>query len=320
MDPNKSEGEGKEIKQITVESGRTAELFDMYRTSELGTLWPIDSEKFEQILFGTNDTNNETEVFIQEEENNIQGVIALKYKKEAPEDVAIIFEQVKKEDKNKGIGSELLHKVLERATELGAKNIVLGGKVGSYFWPGIPDNLDCKDFFSKQGFEIKDGPVDMHQEITNWSADKEIFNRIEEQGISIRFANELDSEKILQFEKENFPNWYDSYYKRLITRKQYEKVFLAEKNEKILAVSELWDDGCNWDMLFKGKVGGGGALGVSEENQGLGIGLAMKAWGTQKLKERGIQNVWIGWTYAVGLYEKLGFIVWRKFSKATKKL
>jgi GNAT superfamily N-acetyltransferase len=320
MDPNKSEGEGKEIKQITVESGRTAELFDMYKTSELGTLWPIDSEKFEQILFGTNDTNNETEVFIEEDENNIQGVIALKYKKGDPDSAVIIFEQVKPEEQNKGIGTRLLQKVFERAEEIGNKSIAFGGKVGSYFWPGIPENLHCNDFFSKQGFEVKDGPVDMHQEITNWFADKKIFDRIEEQGISIRFASELDSDSILQFEKENFPNWYDSYYKRLITREQYEKVFFAEKDGKILAVSELWDDGCNWDMLFKGKVGGGGALGVSEKYQGLGIGLAMKAWGTQKLKERGIQNVWIGWTYAVGLYEKLGFKVWRKFSKATKKL
>lgn len=320
MDPNKPEIREGEIKQITVEDGRMNELFDAYKASELGNLWPIDSEKFEQILFGTNDTNNETEVFIEEKEGDIAGVITFKYKKDALNDAVVVFEQVKEKDLHKGIGTELLDKVINRANELGIKNISLGGKYGSYFWPGIPENLHCEEFFFKQGFEVKDGPVDMHQDITNWSVDKAVFDRIKNEGVSIRFANELDSENILKFEKENFPNWYDSYYKRLITRHQYDKVFIAEKEGRILAVSELWDDGCNWDMLFKGKVGGGGALGVAEKSQGLGIGLAMKAWGTQKLKERGIQDVWIGWTYQIGFYEKLGFKVWRKFLKATKKL
>lgn len=320
MDPNKSEIEEGEIKQITVENGKTNELFDMYKTSELGDLWPIDSEKFQQILFGTNDTNNETEVIIEEKEGEIAGVVAFKYKKETSSDAVIVFEQVKNENSHKGIGTKLLNKVVSRADELGVQNIVLGGKLGSYFWPGIPENLHCEKFFSNYGFEVKDGPVDMHQDITNWSADKAIFDRIRDEGVSIRFANELDVENILKFEKENFPNWHDSYYKRLVARHQYDKVFIAEKEGQILAVSELWDDGCNWDMLFKGKVGGGGALGVKEKFQGLGIGLAMKAWGTQKLKEKGVQDVWIGWTYQIGFYEKLGFKVWRKFFKATKKL
>lgn len=302
---------------VKIESGGidVSKLFLMYRNSPLWKLWPIDENKYMEILFGTNDTNSKTIVFSCKENNEILGVISFKYKESSNEKAVIVFEQVLDVYQKNGIGSELLDRVKQQAKELGIKSIELGGGIGSYFWPGVPNNLDCEEFFKKQGFDIKDGPVDMCQNITDWDINPNIFKKIENQGINIRFTKQSDVDNVLQFESDNFLNWVDSYYKRLVLRKQYEKVFLAEKDGKIVGVSELWEDDCNWNLLFDGRTGGVGALGISEENRGKGIGLAMESWSNNILKAHGVKYAWIGWTYAVGFYEKLGFKVWRSFYK-----
>ena len=154
----------------------------------------------------------------------------------------------------------------------------------------------------------------MYQDITNWSADNNIFKKIYEKGIIIKYSNETVADKIIDFSKENFPNWYE-YYKKDMEEKNFDKVFYAAIDNEIVGISNLWIGDCTWDLLFESNVGGGGALGVSEKHRGQGIGIAMKTWGTQRIKEKGIKYIWIGWTYAIDFYKKLGFKVWREYLK-----
>ena len=187
--------------------------------------------------------------------------------------------------------------------------------MGSYFWPGVPENLpSLQNFLKKEGFVLSEGPVDMSADITNFSAQTNVYKTLDENGVTIEFASERYKDQILKFTKENFSNWYE-YYLDDLTKGKYDEIFFAHKGDEIIAISKLWIGG-NWDLLFENNVGGGGALGVSEKWRGKGIGLAMKTWGTEILRDKGVKYVWIGWTSSIGFYEKLGFRVWRRYFNA----
>jgi len=289
-------------------------LFNLYKNSEEFQSWPLKETVFLDTIYGKhkNDINNETKVIEYEINNEVIGFISCKVRDRKG---VITFIFIKKEYRGNGIGTNLIKQSIDWFKTKGVKEIVFGAGSGSYIFPGLPKNLNIENFFKKNDFNVSDtGLVDMYQDITNWSADNNIFKKIYEKGIIIKYSNETVADKIIDFSKENFPNWYE-YYKKDMEEKNFDKVFYAAIDNEIVGISNLWIGDCTWDLLFESNVGGGGALGVSEKHRGQGIGIAMKTWGTQRIKEKGIKYIWIGWTYAIDFYKKLGFKVWREYLK-----
>ncbi|MBI2356744.1 GNAT family N-acetyltransferase [Candidatus Dojkabacteria bacterium] len=295
------------------------QLYEIYRNSEEYKLWPINKEPFLNIVTGKhkNDINNETKVFKEYVGDDLAGYISIKVRESKG---VICFLFVGKNHRNNGIGSKLLKQAQEHFRGKGVKEVLFGAGAGSYIFPGLPKNLNVEGFFKELGFEVTDkGLIDMYQDITNWNLPAGILEMMEEKGVKIAMSTREVAEKIVEFTKENFPNWYE-YYRSDMEEERFSEVFYASIEDEIVGISELWMGECNWKLLFEGSVGGGAALGVSEKHRGKGIGLAMKAWGTQKIKEQGIKYVWIGWTYAVDFYRKLGFEVWREYWSVRKEI
>ena len=73
-------------------------------------------------------------------------------------------------------------------------------------------------------------------------------------------------------------------------------------------------DGFIWQELLGPKTGGIGTLGVREDARGRGIGLALAARTTEILRDRGLGSSYVGWTWLVDWYGKLGYRVWRKYA------
>lgn len=290
------------------------ELFNIYKNSKEYKIWPLKEDVFLNIINGNhkNDIDNQTKIFSKKIDNTTVGFISCKIKEDRG---SIVFIFIDKRHRFKGLGSKLLKKSIEWFKTNKVKEITFGSGAGSYMFPGLPKNLEIEDFFRKNGFVISDdGLVDMYQDITNWEFPKDLLDKVEKEGVTIQFSSKDVGGKIMRFTKENFPNWYE-YYKQDMENEDFHSVFYASINDEIVGISKLWIGDCTWDLLFENSIGGGGALGVSEKHRGKEIGLAMKAWGTQKVKERGVKYVWIGWTYAIDFYKKLGFEVWREYFK-----
>lgn len=297
------------------------ETFKLYETSEEYKLWPMSEEKFLRILYGTEDQNNQTKVFTETVDSKLAGFVSMKSKVvEGKLTGVLTFIFVAPEFRSRGIGDKLFEAGINWLREQGIDKVKFGVLAGSYFWPGVPDNLpQLESFLQKKGFEIEqDGPVDMSGEITNFTPPEGTYDTLAENNVTIEYANADFKDRILQFAQENFPRWYE-YYQQKLDNEEWDKVFFAHQGDKVIAISQLWIGDCNWEMLFENNVGGGGALGVSEEWRGKGIGLAMKSWGTEILRDKGIKYVWISWTSSVGFYEKLGFKVWRRYKNARLK-
>jgi len=297
------------------------DTYNLYKSSKEYSLWPIKEEKFISILYGKDDANNETRVFKEEVGGKLVGFISVKAKVlEGKKKGSIVFLFASESYRVRGIAHKLVQSGLSWFREQDVHQIKFGGNAGSYFWPALPDNLPyLKNNLEKEGFEFSDGPVDMFADITQFVLPKEVYKPLEDDGVVIEYANEEYKDLMLEFAKENFSHWYEYYFEDL-RKGNFNKVFFAHKDKEIIAISELWVGDSNWDLLFENNVGGGGALGVEEKWRGKGIGLAMKAWGTEILKGKGIKYVWVSWTSSIGFHEKLGFKIWRRYTNARIKI
>ncbi|RJR28121.1 GNAT family N-acetyltransferase [Candidatus Microgenomates bacterium] len=293
------------------------DTYKLYKSSKEYPLWPIKEEKFTSILYGKDDISNETQVFKEEINGKLAGFISVKAKViEGVKKGSVVFIFVDEAFRGKGVGHKLLQSGLNWFKNQRVHKIKFGGNAGSYFWPAVPENLpQLKKFLKKENFTLSEGPVDMFADITGFTTPTNVYNALEENGVVIEYANEEYKDSIIKFAKENFSQWYE-YYLEDLTKGKFDKVFYAHKGDEIVAISELWVRDSNWDLLFENNVGGGGALGVAEKWRGKGIGLAMKTWGTEILKEEDIKYVWISWTSSIGFYEKLGFRIWRRYNNA----
>ncbi|MCK9368582.1 GNAT family N-acetyltransferase [Candidatus Dojkabacteria bacterium] len=310
------------IKDISIEeytSNQFEDLWKLYESSNSFKLWPVKKEKFLNILSGEGDINDLTKIFVAKDNSEIIGYLVCKYSPNELESSTLVLIIIKKEYEKKGTGKELLTKLETFLKSINVKKIALGN---SYLWPGIPENLNCKDFFIKNGFVLQDEmPVDMARDTSNWTPPSGIYDCLDKYGVKIEFSNKEVAEDILDVLKKDFSDyeWY-KFYKRDFDEGKYNNVFYAHKDKEIIAVSELWYKNCTWDLLFENNVGGGAVLGVVEDWRGKGIGLAMKTWGTERVKEMGAKYIYIGWTYEIDFYKRLGFEVWRRYYRGYKSI
>jgi len=72
--------------------------------------------------------------------------------------------------------------------------------------------------------------------------------------------------------------------------------------------------------LLGQNVGELGPLGVLEAVRENGIGLALAARVTELLRERGASVRYVGWTWLVDWYGRLGYQVWREYVMSWKRL
>ena len=74
-----------------------------------------------------------------------------------------------------------------------------------------------------------------------------------------------------------------------------------------------------WTRLLGDDCGGLGAVGVAAGVRGQGIGTALVARGSDVLRERGVGNSCIGWTWLVDFYGRLGYRPWRSYAMSWRE-
>jgi GNAT superfamily N-acetyltransferase len=131
-------------------------------------------------------------------------------------------------------------------------------------------------------------------------------------------AGELPA--VLDFEGRHFPAWLD-FFRQAIAAEGAAPVILARDTGGEILGTALAMDGPApghrhtfvWEKLLGARVGGVGTLGVRPDVRGQGIGLALAARVTGALKAHGLATSYIGWTWLVDWYGKLGYRVWKEY-------
>jgi len=274
------------------------DIYDLWNES-LGDLWPIEMVQLENRL-------SQGISFVAENNGNIIGYINCQLVDKKGQITLIM---VSKDQQRKGIGTQLLDEAKKYLIKNGTETISVGSGVGSYFWPGIPKNLiSATNFYKKNGLVKSETNLDMVGNLQNYITLANVTANITGATLEIDTLKVDDKKDLIEFEKLNFPNWV-KYFEDT----QNNNVLISRLESKIVgSVILLESKGFIWSKLLD-ESGGFGALGVSEEQRGKGIGLALAARATEILKERGNKNSFLGWTYLDKWYGKLGYSVWREY-------
>lgn len=265
----------------------------------LNNTWPIEKEQFiDRVSKGAN--------FTAIIDGVIVGFINCQYSDEKGQVTLIL---VNSKYQRQGVGTALLNEAKKYLKMNGVKTIFIGCGVGTYFWPGVPTNLlSVVNFFKKNGLKTNETNLDMVGNLENYQTPKEVLENVSTLNLQFETLKEEDRKDLIEFEKQSFPNWV-----KFFEDTPKDKVYLVKLDNKIVGSVILIDsDGFVWSKLLN-NPGGFGALGVADEYRGRGIGLAFATKATEILKERGVKNSFLGWTYLDEWYGKLGYKVWREY-------
>lgn len=280
-------------------------LFSLWHET-LGKLWPLNENK----LLANLEIGGTSGCFVAKEDGQLVGFISAK----SGQTGSIQFVVVKPEFQRCGIGTRLLDTALDYLQQQGIKDIHLGSGASTYLWPGVPQNLPqaCK-FFKKAGWAYSEESVDMVMDLNQFILPGEIINRVEKSGIKLVTAHSDNYPQLLIFEDENFPNW-STYFRSATVGESQESILIAiNKNNQILGSVLVGKKSVIWNQILGNNVGTLGALGVKETARGQGVGLALAAKATEILKEENLDKSYLGWTWLVDWYGRLGYKVWRKY-------
>lgn len=226
--------------------------------------------------------------------------------------------------RNQGIGTLLLAKAEQAFNEQNLSSIKIGSDPWHYF-PGIPDSYEAvKSWFEKHDYHFDGNEYDL---ICHYYDDQNpVLTSYENITFSLLQLDEKD--QFLAFLQRCFPGRWEyeaiHYFKKGGTGREF---VVAKKGTEIIGFCRINDQqspfiaqNVYWSPLFETPLGGVGPLGVAPEERKKGYGLAVVEAGIAFLRERNIQQIVIDWTGLVHFYAKLGYEVWKTYSRYSKKI
>lgn len=226
---------------------------------------------------------------------------------------------VNQEYRKRGIGSELLFKAEEAIRESGYKDVNVGAGY-DYLMPGVPtskryadaenerlyEGLDtsASDFFEKRGYNHSwdCNCFDMRFPLSEFITEEyNVGDTVD--GICYRFATDADTEGVYACTDaayEEFTIYYknDELYRG--EGKQNPKVLIATDGDEVVGTLFV-----NLETEGEG-LGSVGCTTVKPSHQGRHIGVNMVTIGTKYLKDAGMKEAYLGYTYS-GLDHMYGY-------------
>lgn len=294
---------------------------------ELGFIFPISDELMQRNTYGTLGFLEEHS-YVALNDNEPVGFVINKiwshdYKVEHYLNtgwISLIF--VKKEFRNRGIGSELLEKSVNAFKQLGCNKIYLGRDYQNFF-PGLPIDLKAnRNWFTKKGFSTS---YDTNDLVNNKLCSKyELRDYVDNSSYEIRLGNKSDLPKLKTFFEKNFPGrWlveFDDYVlnggcgsEYLVCLDQQKNVCGFCKIQTYKTPITLIGYSLTWRDRFD-RLGGIGPLGVDKDYRHRNIAYNLLVSGINELIDNNCQKAIIDWTNLMELYRKFGFEIWKSYS------
>lgn len=288
----------------------------------LSHLWPLSYGTFHSVTVG-NPAYRHGDHFVVVSGEEIVGWIATQVSQREPSsEGSIIALLVSPAYQRRGVGRMLHEHAVSSLKQRGGAQIQIG-RGFHYFWQGVPANLpDAWAFFQACGWQEVERSFDLIQELADYATPLEVYERLNPT-ITISQAMPGDTPDILSFEEQHFPQW-SRFFQHVLDHQVYADVVVAREVNQGIAGTALvidphspgWNDDIRWLFLLGESTGSIGTLGVAEPLREQGIGLALAARTTEIVRERGLKKSYLGWTWLVDWYGKLGYRVWREYIMA----
>lgn len=224
----------------------------------------------------------------------------------------IVLLCVKKEYRHSNYGKHLLI-MAEGFISASYDEVILGG--GGLF-QGVPcdnDEESSVPFFEKRGYSADFTSVNMGLELNEKAVEK-LKETPRPDGITYRFADDTDREKLLAAVKDAQEDWLP-----IFEENKNAPVLLAVCGDEIAGFEMVEEDG---GMFFSDneKHSMIGCVGVTHKYRRRGIGLAMTAEGSLSLYEKNCKDIQLLYVERVAWYSKLGYEVTSRQWMGRKKI
>ena len=224
----------------------------------------------------------------------------------------IVLLCVKKEYRHSNYGKHLLI-MAEGFISASYDEAILGG--GGLF-QGVPcdnDEESSVPFFEKRGYDAEWTSVNMGLTLNEKSVSK-LKETPRTDGITYRFADDNDREKLLAAVKDAQEDWLP-----IFEENKDASVLLAVCGDEIAGFEMVEEDG---GMFFSDneKHSMIGCVGVTHKYRRRGIGLAMTAEGSLSLYEKNCKDIQLLYVERVAWYNKLGYEVTSRQWMGRKKI
>lgn len=226
--------------------------------------------------------------------------------------------------RNQGIGTTLLKLAEDELKSKNVQSIRIGADLWHYF-PGVPSIFtDVCKWFERKGYKFEGYEYDL---ICKYD-DKQFELPQPIKNVTFSLLKQTEKEQLLTFLHKCFPGRWEyeaiQYFKKGGTGREY---VVLKKNNEIIGFCRINDaespfiaQNVYWSPLFTEHLGGIGPLGVDQKERKKGYGIAIIQAGIMQLRKRGINQIVIDWTGLVSFYNKLGYQVWKTYSKYSKSI
>jgi beta-N-acetylhexosaminidase len=289
----------------------------------LGSKWPLSLRTFHQVTVGSG-VYQSGDHWLAVDGNRVVGFVGTQTRsvlgEERPRGELMLI-MVEPSRQRRGVGRALLKQAESVLQQRGVARAQLGGGGVGYFWPGVPVNLPgAWGFFVACGWPCVESSYDLVRTLGEYQTPPGIEERVRAQRVTLETAAPSDAPVVLEFERRCFPGWLHAF-ERVAARGEYGDILFARDGKgTILGTTLVMDPRSQWrrnafvwSELLGENTGGIGPLGVQEAARGRGIGLALAARVTELLQERGVATSYVGWTWLVDWYGKLGYHVWQEY-------
>jgi GNAT superfamily N-acetyltransferase len=205
---------------------------------------------------------------------------------------------------------------LERLGAYGVQQVQLGAGALNYFWPGVPIDLPgAWAFFQALGWTEVARSFDLTRSLDDYLTPAWVWEKWRGLGLDFVTADKAGLEKeAINFVSVEYPGWV-FYFVQAIGEGRARDVILARRNSsaEILGACLVENPVQRWAQRLRQPVGAPGCILTAQAVRDRGIGMALVALATETLQARGCRTSFIGWTWLVDWYGKLGYKTWQEY-------
>jgi ribosomal protein S18 acetylase RimI-like enzyme len=291
-----------------------------------GGHWPITLGIFREVTEAVHSGIETHQLIARDPTGRLLGYLGSQIRPRRGTEASIVLLMVDPDCQRQGLGTRLLRTAVERFKREKITTVHVGANAELPFWQGIPTCLSvAKLFFEKHGWQIYEKSYDLIMDLRGFEPPDWVSERPRQHGVCIRTARAEDVSTLLQYLEAAFPDWR-RWFVREVEARGTRNIIIACKGSQIVGSMDMrgvsspdWT-GRQWRTFLGEDMGAIGAVGVKESERNKGIGLAMVAEASRILRDRGMRNSFVHWTWLVDWYGKLGYKVWQEYWMAMKSI
>ena len=221
----------------------------------------------------------------------------------------------------RGLGTALADEAERHLAEQGITSIWAGGGPAMFF-PGVCTGLAAgRRFLERRGYALFHEVHDLIGDLDAMPHLPRVAAALEAAGAEVRPCAEEEWAAAVAFLERHFPGtWPRERRRQRAMGAPANEIYLLWAGGEIIGLAQTYTGdspvlgpSVYWAPALGVAEGGLGPIGVAEEWQGRGLGLALLARALEGLRSRGARRAVIDWTELLSFYGILGFRVWRSY-------